>query len=105
MLTARLADCGPAAIEAVDQLPPELFLDPVLLLSSSLAHGWAIFRGDQRYDVETLFDAAMQVTETQWHPTRQVDWPRRSTSSVSWIALDRMGALLNSARISNQALR
>jgi predicted DNA-binding transcriptional regulator YafY len=43
-------------------------------LKSYFGNAWAVYRGDQTYDVEIQFspDAAELVTETTWHPTQTI---------------------------------
>ncbi len=52
-------------------------------LRDYFGNAWAVFRGSPRYDIEILFtaDAAVQVTETQWHATQQAE--RHADGSVT----------------------
>jgi predicted DNA-binding transcriptional regulator YafY len=52
-------------------------------LREYFGNAWSVFRGEPTFDVEILFtaDAAVQVAETEWHPTQRVE--RHADGSVT----------------------
>jgi len=55
-------------------------------LKDYFGDAWAVFRGEQTYEVELLFtaDAAQVVTETQWHHTQKVKRHKDGTATLTF---------------------
>ena len=55
-------------------------------LKDYFGDAWAVYRGEQTYDVELLFtaDAADIVTETQWHHTQKVKRHKAGTATLTF---------------------
>ena len=55
-------------------------------LRAYLGNAWAVYRGEQRYQVELLFkpDAARQVAETTWHHTQRVKSHRDGSATLNF---------------------
>lgn len=55
-------------------------------LKEYFGNAWAVYRGEQAYDIELLFmaDAADIVTETQWHHTQKVKRHKDKTATLSF---------------------
>ncbi|NLY00631.1 MAG: WYL domain-containing protein [Rhodopirellula sp.] len=64
-------------LDADSDVPKEFSLDKYF------GNAWGVFRSGKEYNVEIRFtkDAAIQVTETQWHHTQEVE--RRPDGSVT----------------------
>lgn len=55
-------------------------------LAGYFGNAWAVYRGEQTYDIELLFtaEAADIVTETQWHHTQTVNRHKDGTATLSF---------------------
>ena len=49
-----------------------------------LGNAWVVWRGEMTYDVEILFqpEAALVVTETNWHHTQKVVWHDNGSATL-----------------------
>lgn len=55
-------------------------------LRDHLGNAWEVYRGEKSYEVEIQFakEAAVQVTETHWHPTQRVRKHRDGSVMLSF---------------------
>ena len=55
-------------------------------LREHFGNAWAVYRGDQSYDIKLRFEpqAARVVTETEWHHTQQVKQHRDGTATLTF---------------------
>ena len=55
-------------------------------LKTYFGNAWAVYRGDQTYDIEIYFSpkAALLVTETTWHPTQSIQRHRDGGVTLSF---------------------
>lgn len=68
------------ALDAVADVPAEFDL------RAYFGNAWGVFQGAPTHDIELHFsrEAAVQVTETQWHATQKVRWHRDRSVTLTF---------------------